>query len=59
MQNGIRERGEAAGEWLKQHFADDPNPHVSIQWVEDEPQHGSYDRLLEILFAPRPDDLAA
>jgi hypothetical protein len=51
--------GEEASVWLKQHFASDPEPSLNLSWGEGDPEQGSYERLLYILFAPRPGDLAA
>lgn len=47
---------EQANEWLREHFADDPDAKISI--VATEPAQsdaGMYSRLLDILFAPRGD----
>ncbi|MFD3532012.1 hypothetical protein [Streptomyces sp. NPDC058664] len=54
--------GEEASAWLREHFADDPAPEISISFAWDAsaaPDRGAYERLLEILFTPRPGDLAA
>lgn len=59
MQDGSI-RGEEASAWLKQHLAGDPEPVISFAWEpEAPPDQGAYERLLEILFTPRPGDLAA
>lgn len=60
MQGDARERGEAASQWLRDHFEGDPAPHIDITWtVARVPEQGSYERLLEILFAPQPEDWTA
>lgn len=52
--------GEEASAWLKQHFAGEVEPSISLTWDPTaDPEQGSYERLLHILFAPRPGDLAA
>lgn len=59
MQDGAA-RGAEAGEWLRQHFAGDPKPEVRMEWtVNEEHDEGGYNRLLQILFSPRPDRPAA
>lgn len=58
MQEGIP-NGEEASAWLREHFRDDPAPHVSITWTEDDSRTEAYGQLLEFLFAPRPGDAAA
>ena len=58
MQDGSI-RGEEASDWLKEHFAGDPAPSISLTWDPTaDPDQGAYERLLHILFAPRPGDLA-
>lgn len=62
MQDGTVIPAEEAGEWLREHFQDDPAPTVDIAmtWnVTDEPDDGSAQRLMEILFGPRPERPAA
>lgn len=58
MQDGSI-RGEEASAWLKAHVTGEPETSLSIAWEEEESEQGSYERLLHILFAPRPGDLAA
>lgn len=58
MQDGSI-RGEEASAWLKAHVTSDA-PDISLTWEgSGDPEQGSYERLLHILFAPRPGDLAA
>lgn len=60
MQNGDAIRADEAGTWLREHFKDDPDPGISFTWdATARPDQGAYERLLEILFTPRPGDLAA
>jgi hypothetical protein len=61
MQDGSI-RGEEASAWLKERYAGDSAPSVDITFTWDDeakPDQGAYERLLEILFTPRPGDLAA
>lgn len=59
MQDGSI-RGEEASAWLKAHVTGDPEEHISFAWdPQARPDQGAYERLLEILFTPRPGDLAA
>lgn len=59
MQDGSI-RGEEASAWLKAHVTGEPEASLSISWEGfGDPEQGSYERLLNILFAPRPGDLAA
>lgn len=47
---------DGADEWISRHFADDPAAAVEIEFVIPErPNASAYRRLLEILFAPRPE----
>ncbi|MEU6610394.1 hypothetical protein ABZ922_36010 [Streptomyces shenzhenensis] len=55
MQNGEAIPAEEAGEWLRQHFKDDPAPRVDITFRNEEPDLVAYRRVLEILFCPRTD----
>lgn len=60
MQNGDAIPAEAAGEWLRDHFKDDPDPRVDITWtVSEGPNPAALAWMLDVLFAPRPDDQAA
>lgn len=60
MQDGVPISGDDANAWLREHFKDDPNPEVRIEWAADEePDEGTYNRLLQILFSPRHDSPAA
>ena len=59
MQDGSI-RGEEASAWLKAHCADGAGLDITFTWDrEAKPDQGAYERLLEILFTPRPGDLAA
>lgn len=58
MQDGVsRPTADEARQWLKSR----PDEfHVSFAWdAEAVPDQGAYERLLEILFAARPDSEAA
>lgn len=47
---------EQAGEWLRRHFDDDPDPQIEIVLSVSSDRSGApYRRLLDILFSPRPD----
>jgi hypothetical protein len=59
MQDGDAIPAEAAGEWLREHFKDDPEPRVEITFRDEEPDAVAYRRILEILFHPRTDEPAA
>lgn len=43
---------EQAGEWLRQHFADDPEPKVDLVIEVTEPNPVVYREVMEILFGP-------
>lgn len=58
MQDGAP-GGEEAARWLREHFEGDPEPKISITWRDEPPDPVAYRRVLEILFAPRPDSPAA
>lgn len=51
MQEGSP-RGDEAGEWLRGHFKDDPEPTVSIAWDGRPISQSSYQAVLDILFGP-------
>lgn len=55
MQDGNAIPAEA-GEWLREHFKDDPAPRVDIAWsaAEDRDDAG-FARFLNALFTPIPD----
>lgn len=58
--DGAMIRREEASDWLKQHFASDPNPQIHLRWEpEAEQDDGAYHRLLALLFTPRSDSLSA
>ncbi|MFG3509625.1 hypothetical protein ACGF5F_29455 [Streptomyces sp. NPDC047821] len=60
MQDGASISGEDASRWLREHFAGQAEPDITFTWAADAaPDQGAYERLLEILFKPRSDDLAA
>ncbi|MET9385332.1 hypothetical protein ABZY09_30740 [Streptomyces sp. NPDC002928] len=60
MQDEALIRAEEAGEWLREHFKDDPAPRVEITWtVREAPNPAALAWVLDTLFAPRPDDQAA
>lgn len=59
MQDGKAIPADAAGEWLRERFADNPEAKVSIVWRDEKPDPVAYRRILEILFAPRADSDAA
>lgn len=59
MEDGAAIPADEAGDWLKKHFIDDPEPRIDITWRPAEPNEDSYHRILRILFSTRPDDLAA
>lgn len=59
MQDGKKLPAEQAGEWLRNHFKDDPEPKVTITFRDEEPDPVAYRRILEILFSPRADGPAA
>jgi len=59
MQDGSI-RGEEASAWLKARKLSAEELDISFAWdSEARPDRGAYERLLEILFTPRPGDLAA
>jgi hypothetical protein len=56
MQDGNAIPAEAAGEWLRDHFKDDPSPRVDIAWtVREEVDEAGFARFLAALFTPLPD----
>ncbi|TXS35270.1 hypothetical protein EAO77_37265 [Streptomyces sp. t39] len=61
MQDGASISGDDAAGWLREHFKDDPHPEVRITsgWSDEPAEQASHRRVLEILFAPRPDSPAA
>ncbi|MGW6790084.1 hypothetical protein [Streptomyces chartreusis] len=47
---------DEADEWVRSHFADEPDPQVEIVFeVTERPNPAAYSWLLEFLFAPRPE----
>lgn len=47
---------EQAGEWLRNHFADDDDPQIEIVLSSSSDRsEAPYRRLLDILFSPRTD----
>lgn len=58
MQDGAPGAREANA-WLKERFAGDPQPEITVSWSVAEPSDAVYHRLLEILFAPPSGDKAA
>jgi hypothetical protein len=59
MQDGAAIPADEAGEWLKKHFVDDPEPRIDITWHPADPDDVAYHKLLRILFSTRPGGLAA
>lgn len=60
MQDGRNIPAEEAGAWLRQHFENEPEPEVTITWkVSEQPNPAALAWMLDVLFAPRPDDQAA
>ncbi|MDP9611576.1 hypothetical protein [Streptomyces demainii] len=59
MQDGDAIPADAAGEWLKKHIVDDPETRIDITWHPADRDDAAYRKLLRILFATRPGDLAA
>lgn len=61
MQDGASISGDDASAWLRQHFKDDSRPEIRVTttWRNQKPNPASRRRVLEILFAPRPDSPAA
>lgn len=43
---------DEAGEWLREHFRDDPEPRIDITWQVGEPSPLVYREVMEILFGP-------
>ncbi|MBT2493755.1 hypothetical protein J7E96_35725 [Streptomyces sp. ISL-96] len=52
MQDGIAEDGQLAGQWLKEHFAGDPDPKIDITLMVGKSNPAVYREVLEILFGP-------
>jgi hypothetical protein len=52
MQDDAKARGDEAGEWLREHFKDDPAPRVEIVMEVTEPNPAVYQEVMEILFGP-------
>jgi hypothetical protein len=51
MQDSDAISADAAGEWLRKHLKDAPEPKVSLTWEADaSPRPAQRARLLEILF---------
>jgi hypothetical protein len=60
MQERAAIPADVAGEWLREHFADDTESKVEVAWtVNEEHDPDAYCRLLQLLFSPRPDSPAA
>lgn len=61
MQDGASISGEDAAAWLRDHFKHDAKPEIRVTttWRDQEPNPTAKRRVLEILFAPRPDTPAA
>ncbi|RZD89279.1 hypothetical protein C0Q60_03435 [Streptomyces albidoflavus] len=59
MRNGKDISVDEAGEWLREHFENDPAPRIDIGFREEEPDPVAYRRILEILFRPGVDTRAA
>lgn len=56
MQDGDATPAEEAGAWLREHFKDDPEPKVSIEWTaRTERDDAGFSRLLTALFTPLTD----
>jgi hypothetical protein len=59
MQDGDAIPAGEAGEWLRENITD-PDAQISITWtVPEAPNPAALARVLDILFAPRPNDEAA
>lgn len=43
---------DEAGRWLREHFADDPDPEIDITWQVGESSPAVYREVMEILFGP-------
>ena len=52
MKDGSDTPAEEAGQWLRDHFKDDPEPRVDITLIPGEPSPAAYREVLEILFGP-------
>lgn len=52
MQDGSAIPAEAAGEWLREHFKDDPEPRIDITLMVGESNPAAYREVMEILFGP-------
>lgn len=52
MQNGEAIPTDEAGQWLREHFKDDPEPRVDITLVPAEANPLAYREVMEILFGP-------
>ncbi|MGV9850455.1 hypothetical protein ACWDWU_17055 [Streptomyces sp. NPDC003442] len=60
MKSGDAIPADEAGDWLKNHFADDPRPRIDITWrIRSEPDAAGFQRFLRALFTPIEDDQAA
>lgn len=59
MQDGAAISGDEASEWLRDHFANEPEPRIGITWTVTDPQPAKLARMVEILFGPQPDSDAA
>ncbi|MBT2398367.1 hypothetical protein [Streptomyces sp. ISL-100] len=52
MQDGKAVDGQLAVQWLREHFAIDPDPKIDITLVVAESNPAVYREVLEILFGP-------
>lgn len=59
MQDGSAIPAGEAGQWLRDHFKDGPEPHVSITWEITEPNDAVFHEVLDILFTPESGERAA
>lgn len=60
MQDGAAISGGEAGDWLREHFKDETDPEVRIDWsVNATHDPSAYGHLLKLLFLPRADRPAA
>ncbi|MER7571524.1 hypothetical protein [Streptomyces sp. NPDC126514] len=56
MQDGEAVPATEAGDWLREHFTDDPAPRVDITWTtRAERDDAGFTHFLTALFAPIPD----
>jgi hypothetical protein len=54
VEDGASISGEEASRWLKDHFAGESDPEITITWHVGPSNPNVYREVLEILFGPLP-----